>query len=354
MQAQFHPALIPRRCLQGSGETLSGSGAANSGRSSIGSKKPARASIQSKINPRWTTEKVGEVMRRAFNAMPGRVRRALTSCDTRRSGRIAVEQLHELLQTFNLGMTAPQFAELLAHFDVVDGQISISDFTSYYIDKQAEVFELTPTVVNDMPIADLVQLMRKKLSEKTGAGANELRRSFKFFDRDSSGTIDHLEFQEAIKSLLNIYLSEDLAKKALVEFDADGNGEVDYQEFCNLVMKSNKQDSTSLNTKLSKEASMCAPAPHACALSLILILVRPLCWSCKRAHPGQSIIQPEAGVRIRTFCLLRRRSWPLIDRRACCQNLRRGARRGPGARAADASLQHHQAVEDAPHSVPRS
>ena len=113
-------------------------------------------------------------------------------------------------------------------------------------------------------------------NKKTGAGANELRRSFKFFDRDSSGTIDHLEFQEAIKSLLNIYLSEDLAKKALVEFDADGNGEVDYQEFCNLVMKSNKQDSTSLNTKLSKEASMCAPARHACALSLILILVRPL------------------------------------------------------------------------------
>ena len=341
--------------MQGSGETLAGSGAASSGRSSTGSKKPARSSIQSKINPRWTTEKVGEVMRRAFNSMPGRVRRALTSCDTRRSGRIAVEQLHELLQTFNLGMTAPQFAELLAHFDVVDGQISISDFTSYYIDKQAEVFELTPTVVNDMPVADLVQLMRKKLSEKTGAGANELRRSFKFFDRDSSGTIDHLEFQEAIKSLLNIYLSEDLAKKALVEFDADGNGEVDYQEFCNLVMRSNKQDSTSLNTKLSKEASMCAPAP-ARLRSLLdsdsgspFVLVLQTCpsWAINQSARSRS-------THSHLLRFLRRRSWPLIDRRACCQNLRRGARRGPGARAADASLQHHQAVEDAPDSVPGS
>jgi Ca2+-binding EF-hand superfamily protein len=45
-----------------------------------------------------------------------------------------------------------------------------------------------------------VPLIKRKLMERTGAGANELRRSFKFFDRDSSGTIDYLEFQEAIKS----------------------------------------------------------------------------------------------------------------------------------------------------------
>ena len=71
---------------------------------------------------------------------------------------------------------------------------------------------------------------------------------FKFFDRDSSGTIDYLEFQEAIKSLLNIYLSEDLAKKVLCHFDGDGNGEIDYQEFVQLVMKSHQEDKTSLVT----------------------------------------------------------------------------------------------------------
>ena len=128
------------------------------------------------------------------------------------------------------------------------GQISISDFCSYYVEQQAEVFELTPTVVTDMPVADVAKLMQTKLAERTGSGANELRRSFKFFDRDSSGTIDYLEFQEAIKSLLNIYLSEDLSKKVLCHFDGDGNGEIDYQEFVQLVMKSNQEDSTSLVT----------------------------------------------------------------------------------------------------------
>jgi Ca2+-binding EF-hand superfamily protein len=208
----------------------------------------AAKKVPTGVNPRWTTEKVREVLRRTFNSQPGRIRRALNSCDTRRSGKITIEQLHELLQTFNLGMTQGQFGELLGHFDVDNGQISISDFCSYYVEQQAEVFELTPTVVTDMPVADVAKLMQTKLAERTGSGANELRRSFKFFDRDSSGTIDYLEFQEAIKSLLNIYLSEDLSKKVLCHFDGDGNGEIDYQEFVQLVMKSNQEDSTSLVT----------------------------------------------------------------------------------------------------------
>jgi Ca2+-binding EF-hand superfamily protein len=215
----------------------------HSGRSMAGGQKTPTA-----INPRWTTEKVGETLRRTFNSQPGRIRRALSSCDTRRSGKITVEQLHELLQALNLGMTQSQFGELLGHFDVDEGMISIADFCTYYVEKQAEVFELTPTVVTNMPVEDVAKLMQKKLSERTGSGANELRRSFKFFDRDSSGTIDHLEFQEAIKSLLNIYLSEDLAKKVLCHFDGDGNGEIDYQEFVQLVMNSNQDDQTSLVT----------------------------------------------------------------------------------------------------------
>ena len=200
------------------------------------------------INPRWTTEKVGETLRRYFNSQPGRIRRALSSCDTRRSGKITIEQLHELLQTFNLGMTQSQFGELLGHFDVDHGMISIKDFCAYYVEKQAEVFELTPTVVTDMPAEEVAKLMQRKLAERTGSGPNELRRSFKFFDRDSSGTIDYLEFQEAVKSLLNIHLSEDLSKKVLCHFDSDGNGEIDYQEFVQLVMKSNQEDQTSLVT----------------------------------------------------------------------------------------------------------
>ena len=44
-------------------------------------------------------------------------------------------------------MTQSQYGEMLGNFDVEEGQIKIADFCSYYVEQQAEVFELTPTVV---------------------------------------------------------------------------------------------------------------------------------------------------------------------------------------------------------------
>ena len=80
------------------------------------------------------------------------------------TGKITTEQLHELLQvrfhavftpfhavfmlknsvyfslqTFNLGMNQSQYGEILGHLDVIEGQISIADFYSYFVEQQAEV-----------------------------------------------------------------------------------------------------------------------------------------------------------------------------------------------------------------------
>jgi Ca2+-binding EF-hand superfamily protein len=104
-----------------------------------------------------------------------------------------------------------------------------------------------------MSTAEAKLLIQDAIKSRLGTGQAELLRAFKFFDRDRSGTIHLKEFQEAMKIYAMLEFSDELAEKLMKEFDEDGNGEIDYQEFTTLVMGSTKDDLTSLNTVASTE-----------------------------------------------------------------------------------------------------
>ncbi|XP_064622750.1 calmodulin, striated muscle-like [Lineus longissimus] len=64
----------------------------------------------------------------------------------------------------------------------------------------------------------------------------EYKQAFSVFDKDGSGSITSVELESVMKSLGQNPTKEEL--DAMVqEVDADGNDEIDFDEFCDLMMR---------------------------------------------------------------------------------------------------------------------
>mmetsp|Transcript_5591 Transcript_5591/g.8791 ORF Transcript_5591/g.8791 Transcript_5591/m.8791 type:complete len:323 (-) Transcript_5591:65-1033(-) len=98
-------------------------------------------------------------------------------------------------------------------------------------------YEEANDVVGPEKIQDMEQMMRDKLQQRTKTGPFQLRKTFKYFDRDGSGGIDFSEFQRAME--LMGFAFTDLQQLALfARYDESCSGEVDYREFIEKVMES--------------------------------------------------------------------------------------------------------------------
>lgn len=82
----------------------------------------------------------------------------------------------------------------------------------------------------------LEKMMRLKLSQKTASGPLQLRKNFKFFDRDSSGGIDLDEFSHALE-LMGFNFTPRQMIALFARYDIGCNGEIDYSEFINCLME---------------------------------------------------------------------------------------------------------------------
>lgn len=215
--------------------------------------KKEEVSSSTAINRRWQSAEVDNCLRKKLGERPAHVKRQFNSCDNQRKGTCTVEELRTILRKNNLDMTSTQFGDVLSHFDIVDGMISHEDFCAAYVDTKQDTVPRDVSIINDMSVGEAKQLIQEAIRSRLGTGQAELLRAFKFFDRDRSGTIAADEFQEAMKVYAMLDFSDELAAKLMKEFDEDGNGEIDYQEFTTLVMGSKKDDLTSLNTAASTE-----------------------------------------------------------------------------------------------------
>ena len=70
----------------------------------------------------------------------------------------------------------------------------------------------------------------------------KLQSAFNLFDKDGGGTINATEVKNVLNSGQN--LDEDVWEKIINEVDNDGNGEIDFEEFCEMMQKMLHYDSS--------------------------------------------------------------------------------------------------------------
>lgn len=123
-------------------------------------------------------------------------------------------------------------------YQLPDEEITISDCPTKKTEKQRmQDYDEANTVVGSGKIQEMEQMMRDKLQQRTKTGPFQLRKTFKYFDRDGSGGIDFSEFQRAMELLG--FAFTDLQQLALfARYDESCSGEVDYNEFIERVMES--------------------------------------------------------------------------------------------------------------------
>jgi len=97
-------------------------------------------------------------------------------------------------------------------------------------------------------IFEMEQMMRDKLHQRTKTGPFQLRKTFKYFDRDGSGGIDFSEFQRAM-DLMGFQFTEMQQLALFARYDASCLGEVDYNDFIEKVMESDYKGVQGQNRK---------------------------------------------------------------------------------------------------------
>ena len=93
------------------------------------------------------------------------------------------------------------------------------------------------------------------MKEKIEAKSNNVRRLFRHFDTDKSGSVDSEEFIMGLRSI-NVHLSEENMDELMSIVDEDGMGDVDYNEFAR------KLAAADMNGLASKEPTASAMQPQ--------------------------------------------------------------------------------------------
>jgi Ca2+-binding EF-hand superfamily protein len=83
---------------------------------------------------------------------------------------------------------------------------------------------------------EFITLMRLRMGDSGEDAEQNLRDVFDIFDADKSGFIDRKEMGSLMKKLAQS-LSEDEITAIMEEVDIDGDGEVSFEEFKNLMIK---------------------------------------------------------------------------------------------------------------------
>jgi len=100
-------------------------------------------------------------------------------------------------------------------------------------------YQLAALAVGPVRMRMLEEVLRDKLMQKTGSGPGELRRKFKEFDRDQSGSIDMSEFAKVME-WFGCKLAQRECLALFGKFDKDGSGELTYYEFVENLLAENK------------------------------------------------------------------------------------------------------------------
>ncbi|XP_078488474.1 calmodulin-like [Ciona intestinalis] len=152
-----------------------------------------------------------ETIKRTTDSQMEELREAFRFFDRNQNGSIEPEELGSVMTSLGYCATESELKDMIHEADV-DGNGKI-DFKEF------------------------VRMMELKTNERPEqAEDEELREAFKVFDRDGNGLISRAELSQVMGNL-GEQLSEKDLNDMISEADKNGDGQIDYEEFVQMVAK---------------------------------------------------------------------------------------------------------------------
>ena len=82
---------------------------------------------------------------------------------------------------------------------------------------------------------DYTEFVMATINEKNLVTNDRLLQAFKMFDKDNSGALSYDEIKEVL--CFDSQVDEASVQKIIEEVDENGNGEIEFDEFCNMMKK---------------------------------------------------------------------------------------------------------------------
>jgi Ca2+-binding EF-hand superfamily protein len=181
--------------------------------------------------------------------------RSVVQIMERESGALPAAQVRSILAQRGIPFTDGYWAHLCAYCaapgtsaGVAGAPLTYARLLNRYLresDPQRMEGALSEVSGRYCTVHEAQEMIRRSIMLKIRGGPSELRRAFTHFDTDGSGTISKAEFKEALKMKANLVLDNTLLDLVLEAYNDDGSGVIDYRKFCERVMGSGADDSTS-------------------------------------------------------------------------------------------------------------
>ncbi len=142
------------------------------------------------------------------------------------------------------------------------------------------------------------EMIRRSILLKIRGGPSELRRAFTHIDTDGSGTISKSEFKDALKMKANLVLDNNLLDLVLKAYNDDGSDVIDYRKFCERVMGSGVDDSTS---GLSHKPSGAKDDAHAMFSRKMRLGFREMKFLLKKRYPSGQLTPTQLNKVLESF-----------------------------------------------------
>lgn len=163
-------------------------------------------------------------------------------------GGLTYNEVRRALERVNIDCPDSDFDTLMAQIDTDGDQcISHQEFLAFMKESEKRSFEEEAVgQVAPKNVDQCIQLIQSKIQERLEGGPAELRRAFQYFDTDGSGDIDFEELKIALRMRTMLIFDENVLRQIFDRF-TDGSGKgITYQEFCQFIMGSSKEDATSM------------------------------------------------------------------------------------------------------------
>ena len=105
------------------------------------------------------------------------------------------------------------------------------------VDQRRRKFEMSMRQLGERRVIELEENLRDKLQQRTRSGPGQLRKNFKYFDRNADGVVSVKEFSQGLE-IMGIDLEQHEVITLFGRYDVNHDGVIDFGEFVNELMES--------------------------------------------------------------------------------------------------------------------